>query len=177
MCYLIMPLSHISPAPWNLRARLPVLQTVLRRVPLPDTWPCPKHSDNSWMARCHLPGDWRWHRGVPYSPSPKSRSGRYRPAQGLQFPSRNLLTRRSAPTTIRRISTQQSLVKYWLRNFNYLSRLAGVHNQLCGSLEIFQGTDIRNRIICLLPVYYWGTDSGSYNQDSNGNPIKQWLWK
>ena len=24
MCYLIMPLSHISPAPWNLRGRFPV---------------------------------------------------------------------------------------------------------------------------------------------------------
>ena len=99
------------------------------------------------------------------------------PSSGISIPQQELVDEEICPDYNSANFYPAKPGQYWPRNFNYLSRLAGGHNQLCGSLEIFQGTDIRNRIICLLPVYYSGTDSGSYNQDSNGILIKQWLWK
>ncbi|EEA24865.1 serine/threonine-protein kinase, putative [Talaromyces marneffei ATCC 18224] len=83
------------------------------------------------------------YRGVLCSPS-ENRSGTYHPTQVLQLLNKNLLTRKLILTIIRPPSIRQSLEKYWARNFNSLSKLAGGRNQPCGWLKTFQAVKIIN---------------------------------
>jgi hypothetical protein len=61
------------------------------------------------------------------------------PDQGPPIPQQELVDEEVCPNYKSAAFYQQSREKYWLGNSNYFSKLDGVHNQLYGSPETFQG--------------------------------------